>query len=198
MPPDTDKSGVCASIVRACGEFLNKFFIFAVGLEIFFKMYYNIDTVGGNEPPWCKSFLEDTTLIQIIYGGKGSGKTKRIVEEANTLAKEAKGVVVYLDRTNHRMHDLDTSIRLVDASHYGLTTQSQVLAFVKGMLAANYDIELVFIDGLTRLLDCNISQLQEFYDGIDALSNEFGIKFVITASGTREELPEFISRYVKD
>lgn len=137
-------------------------------------------------------------MIQIIYGSKGSGKTKKIVELANTLAKDAKGTVVYLDRTNHRMHDLDTSIRLVDSSHYGLSTQSEVLAFVKGMLAANYDIELFFIDGLTRLLQCSINDLKEFYDGIDALSNEFGIKFVITASGAREELPEFISRYVQD
>ena len=137
-------------------------------------------------------------MIQIIYGSKGSGKTKRIVELANTLAKDAKGVVVYLDRTNHRMHDLDTTIRLVDASHYGLRTQSEDLAFVKGMLAANYDIELVFVDGLTRLLDCNISQLEEFYNGIGALSEEFGIKFVVTASGAREELPEFIAKYVTD
>ena len=137
-------------------------------------------------------------MIQIIYGSKGSGKTKRIVELANTLAKDAKGVVVYLDRTNHRMHDLDTTIRLVDASHYGLHTQSEVLAFVKGMLAANYDIELFFVDGLTRLLDCNISQLEEFYNGIGALSEEFGIKFVVTASGAREELPEFIAKYETD
>ena len=143
-------------------------------------------------------FLEDTTMIQIIYGSKGSGKTKKIVELANTLAPNAKGVVVYLDRTNHPMHDLDRNIRLVDAGHYGLKTQQEVLAFVKGMLAANYDIELVFVDGLTRLLDCNISELKDFYDGIDELSNEFGIKFVITASGAKEELPEFIARYVND
>lgn len=135
-------------------------------------------------------------MIQIIYGGKGSGKTKQIVALANQSAPEAKGAIVYLDRTNHRMHDLDRSIRLVDASHYGLSTQSEVLAFVKGMLAGNYDIELFYIDGLTRLLDCNISELKEFYDGIDALSKEFGIKFVITASGTKEELPDFIARYV--
>lgn len=140
--------------------------------------------------------MEDTKLIQIIYGGKGSGKTKQIVALANEAAQTAKGAIVYLDRTNHRMHDLDRNIRLVDASHYGLTTQSEVLAFVKGMLAGNYDIELFYIDGLTRLLDCNISELQEFYDGIDDLSKEFGLKFVITASGAKEELPNFIARYV--
>lgn len=135
-------------------------------------------------------------MIQIIYGGKGSGKTKQIVALANEAAQTAKGAIVYLDRTNHRMHDLDRNIRLVDASHYGLTTQSEVLAFVKGMLAGNYDIELFYVDGLTRLLDCNISELKEFYDGIDALSKEFGLKFVITASGAKEELPDFIARYV--
>ncbi len=137
-------------------------------------------------------------MIQIVYGSKGSGKTKRLVELANTAAQSANGVIVYLDRTNHRIHDLDRNIRLVDASHYGLTTQSEVLAFVKGMIASNYDIELFFVDGLTRLLDCNISALKEFYEGIDGLSKEFGVKFVVTASGAREELPDFIAKYVND
>ena len=69
-------------------------------------------------------------MIQIIYGSKGSGKTKKIVELANTLAPNAKGVVVYLDRTNHRMHDLDRNNRLEKHGNYGLKTQQEVLASV--------------------------------------------------------------------
>ena len=55
-------------------------------------------------------------MIHVIYGAKGSGKTKQIVADANEYAKTAKGVVVYFDRSNHRMHDLHRNIRLVDAS----------------------------------------------------------------------------------
>lgn len=135
-------------------------------------------------------------MIQVIYGSKGSGKTKQIVDMANVAAKEAKGVVVYLDRSNHRMHDLHRNIRLVDASHFDLTNQKELVSFIKGMLAANFDIEHVFIDGLSRLFDCNIIELGEVYQGLDKLNQEFGINFTITASGEIDEMPEFVKKYI--
>ena len=136
-------------------------------------------------------------MIQVIYGEKGAGKTKQIVEQANAEAKTAKGIIVFLDRSNHRIHDLDRAIRLVDASHYGLCHQKDILSFIKGMLAANFDIEKIFIDGTTRLLDCNVADLQVLYDGIDAIGKEFNVDFVITASSDKSDLPPFIAKFVK-
>lgn len=136
-------------------------------------------------------------MIQVIYGEKGTGKTKQIVDLANRTAQTAKGVVVYLDRSNNRIHDLARNIRLVDASHYGLNSQKDIVSFIKGMLAANFDIEKVFIDGITRLLDCNVSELGVLYDGLEQIGKEFDVQFVITASSSKENLPPFISKHVK-
>lgn len=136
-------------------------------------------------------------MIHVIYGAKGSGKTKQIVADANQYAQTAKGVVVYFDRSNHRMHDLQRNIRLVDASHYGLKSQRDILSFIKGMLATNFDIEMIYIDGLSRLLDCNVSELAELYEGLDAIAREHQVGFTITASGAREELPEFVTKHIK-
>ena len=136
-------------------------------------------------------------MIHVIYGAKGTGKTKQIVDHANEFAKSAKGVVVYIDRSNHRLHDLHRNVRLVDASHYGLTSQHDILSFIKGMLAANYDIEQIYIDGITRLLDCNVSELGELYAGLEQITNEHGVHVVITASGAKEELPDFIAKFIK-
>lgn len=136
-------------------------------------------------------------MIQVIYGAKGSGKTKQIVVDANEYAKTAKGVVVYFDRSNHRMHDLHRNIRLVDASHYGLASQRDILSFIKGMLATNFDIEKIYIDGLSRLLDCNISELGELYNGLDVISAEHNVCFAITASGAKEDLPDFVTKHIK-
>lgn len=141
--------------------------------------------------------MEDKTLIQVIYGEKGTGKTKQIVDLANRTAQTAKGVVVYLDRSNNRIHDLARNIRLVDASHYGLNSQKDIVSFIKGMLAANFDIEKVFIDGITRLLDCNVSELGVLYDGLEQTGKEFDVQFVITASSSKENLPPFIAKHVK-
>lgn len=136
-------------------------------------------------------------MIHVIYGAKGSGKTKQIVDDANAYAPTAKGVVVYFDRSNHRMHDLHRNIRLVDASHYGLATQRDILSFVKGMLATNFDIEMIYIDGLSRLLDCNIADLEELYNGLDLIGTEHGVNFTITASGALEDLPAFVKKHIK-
>ena len=136
-------------------------------------------------------------MIQVIYGAKGTGKTKQIVEQANQFAKTAKGVVVYIDRSNHRLHDLHRNVRLVDASHYDLRSQRDILSFIKGMLAANFDIEQVYVDGVTRLLDCNVSELRELYAGLEVISAEHNVNFVITASGAKEELPDFIAKHIK-
>lgn len=115
---------------------------------------------------------------------------------ANADAKTAKGILVYLDRSNNRMHDLDRAIRLVDASHYGLRHPKDILSFIKGMLAANFDIEKIYIDGLTRLLDCNVSELGDIYQGLEGIAKEFDVSFVITASAAKENLPPFVAKYV--
>ena len=136
-------------------------------------------------------------MINVIYGAKGSGKTKQIVADANAYAENAKGVVVYFDRSNHRMHDLHRNIRLVDASYYGLHSQRDILSFIKGMLATNFDIEMIYIDGLSRLLDCNVSELAELYEGLEQITNEHKVEFTITASGAKEDLPEFVQKQIK-
>ena len=135
-------------------------------------------------------------MIQVIYGAKGTGKTKQLVDHANGFAKTAKGVVVYIDRSNHRLHDLHRSVRLVDASYYDLTSQHDILSFIKGMLAANFDIEQIYIDGVARLLDCNVSELSELYTGLEVISKEHNVNFVITASGAKEDLPPFITKHI--
>lgn len=135
-------------------------------------------------------------MIQVIYGEKGSGKTQQIVSLANSAAETAKGIVVYVDRSSNRMHDLARGVRLVDASHYGLKSQDDILSFIKGMLAANFDIEKVFIDGVTRLLDCNVAELTVLYEGLEQISAEHDVQFVITASAAKEDLPPFIAKYL--
>ena len=44
-----------------------------------------------------KQEREGLTVIQVIFGKKGSGKTKRILDMANASVKEAKGNVLFID-----------------------------------------------------------------------------------------------------
>ena len=49
-------------------------------------------------------------MVQIIAGAKGKGKTKYLLDMANTAVKEAKGSVVYLDKSSKHMNTLTAQI----------------------------------------------------------------------------------------
>ena len=57
-------------------------------------------------------------MIRVIFGEKGAGKTKRIIDMANESIKTAKGSIVFIDDDNQYMFELKHSIRFVDASEF--------------------------------------------------------------------------------
>ena len=135
-------------------------------------------------------------MINLIYGEKGTGKTKKMIDGANQSAQTAKGVVVYIDKDDSRMHDLDTSIRLVNTAAYQVSTQEQVVAFVKGMLATNYDIEKIYVDGLAKIVKSDLADMQAVYDGLGAIATEYNVDFVISVSCAKENIPAFVAKYL--
>ena len=61
-------------------------------------------------------------MVQIIAGAKGKGKTKYLLDMANTAVKEAKGSVVYLDKSSKHMYELNNQIRLINVQEYPIDT----------------------------------------------------------------------------
>ena len=55
-------------------------------------------------------------MIRIIYGKKGSGKTKKIIDAANEAVKYSTGELVFIDDDNRYMYDLRHEIRFVNAT----------------------------------------------------------------------------------
>ena len=55
-------------------------------------------------------------MVQLLAGEKGSGKTKILLEKANSAAAVTDGNIVFLDQDNSHMYELKNSIRLVNVS----------------------------------------------------------------------------------
>ena len=53
-------------------------------------------------------------MVQILAGGKGEGKTKKLIDMANIAMKDAKGHIVYIDDDSRHVYDLQHDIRFVD------------------------------------------------------------------------------------
>lgn len=137
-------------------------------------------------------------MIQIISGTKGSGKSKQLIDIANeALAKES-GFVVFIDDDKRYMYDLKREIRFVDATDYkafsGYSAET-FLAFVSGMLAANFDITLVCIDGLLKLTNAQPEALESFFVQLSQISENHSCNFVVAMSAETEKLPESIRKY---
>ena len=134
-------------------------------------------------------------MIQIIYGKKGSGKTKRILDMANHSVDEQHGDVVFVDDDNRYMFDLRHEVRFVNAGEFGLRTPDMLYGFLCGMLAQNFDIKIIFIDAFLKLIKGKMEETAWFFEWLEAYSNKHGVDFVLSVSEDGENLPDFVKPY---
>lgn len=135
-------------------------------------------------------------MIKVICGKKGSGKTKRIIELANKTAEAAKGSVAFLDDDNKYMYDLRHEIRFINYNDFGIRNSQVLEGVIIGLLAGNYDMEAIFVDGLLRVIPEKASDLDSFFGELEKVTKQSGVTVYFTVSMDQEDLPEFIKKYV--
>ena len=134
-------------------------------------------------------------MIKLVYGPKGTGKTKQLIDAANMNAQNAKGLSVFITVTKRYMYDLKRDIRFVDVKDWNITGEDALCGFVKGIAAGNGDYEFVYIDGIARIAGKELSGLAGIFFMLDKISTENGITVTITCSAAKEELPDFVAKY---
>lgn len=132
-------------------------------------------------------------MVHIINGEKGDGKTKELIKRANE--RTAHGIKVYIGKDNKNIFNLNHDIKYINIVDYDVKTARGVLSFVRGMIAANSDIEAFFIDDLFDICDEDHSALIVFFEKVGRYSDMFNIDIVMTVSLSDEELPDFIKQY---
>lgn len=132
-------------------------------------------------------------MINLIYGAKGSGKTKKIIDAANSALEKADGNVVYVT-DNDKHLDIDTAIRFINVNDYDVHCKGCLTGFIKGMIAANSDNNKFFIDGLGRILGKTPEELGEMFERLEAISEQYGVDFTLTVSAA--EVPKFMKKYI--
>ena len=140
-------------------------------------------------------------MIELIYGTKGTGKTKIIVDKANDNVDTAKGDIVFITDTDELMHQLRYQVRMVNASVLRKSEDDPIsikefIAFIKGILSANYDIETMYIDGAHRMFKMKVPQMGEFYAELGAIAKSSNVRFVITVSADPVDFPEELKQYM--
>lgn len=134
-------------------------------------------------------------MIQIIFGKKGSGKTKRILDMANASVKEAKGNVLFIDDDKSYTLSLKPQIRFIDASEYEVKGKEPFYGFIAGILAGNYDISVIYIDAFLKLVKADSADLSDFFGKLEHLVQNADCDLVISYSEDAANVPESIRKY---
>lgn len=136
-------------------------------------------------------------MVELIYGAKGTGKTKKIIASANGALEKTTGYVVYVTDTDRYRSDIDNRIRYIDVTELNIASERGISGFIKGLIAGNYDIQYIYIDGAQRIANKTLEEMQQFYEELGVLSKQYNVNFVLTVSRTEEEMPDFLEKYMK-
>ena len=135
--------------------------------------------------------------MEIIYGPKGTGKTKAIIDSALETLKTAKGHIVFVTDTKRYTYDLKYPIRFLDTTEFNVRGMEGLRGFLKGLVAANGDNEYIYVDGIARISGKSLDQLSDIFESMEKLEKDFGVKFVLTCSAAKEDLPDFVLKHVE-
>ena len=135
-------------------------------------------------------------MLQIITGKTGEGKTKKMIALANEEAKNVTGDVVYIDSSKNRRYDLSYRVRLIEPFHFSISNAQEFFGFVSGIISANHDIQLIFIDELFKITKLSIQELSDFLSDLKKLSTKYNVRFIIGATCVKTDLPETLHEYL--
>ncbi len=134
-------------------------------------------------------------MIKLIVGAAGTGKTKMLTRLANEDVKKTRGHLVYIDYKDGRMLRVDHKIRYINIDEYQISGEQGLYGFICGVIASNYDIETIYIDGLYKIINAGSDNLEELFKRLDSIGDKYDIDFVITISCDKEDLPGYLKTY---
>ena len=129
-------------------------------------------------------------MVQIIAGRKGKGKTKYLLDMANTAVKEAKGSIVYLDKSSKHMYELNNKIRLINVAEFSVSTAEGFIGFICGIISQDHDLESMYLDSFLKLAGLEGEDITATLAELDQISTKYHVNFVLSVSMDGEELPE--------
>ncbi len=133
-------------------------------------------------------------MIKLFIGGKGSGKTKTLIELSNNAAEASKGSVICIEKGSKLKHEITYKARLIDTDAYAVTDAEVLYGFIAGILASNSDITDIFVDSALKIAGGDVAAFEAVLPKIKALANEVNI--VMTVSIPVEECPDSIKAFV--
>ncbi len=133
-------------------------------------------------------------MIKLITGKKGTGKTKVLIDNINEAVKATNGSLVCIEKGEALRRSISYKVRWCDAEQFNITSFDAFYGFVAGMLAGNYDIKEVYVDGILKIGGADFDELGILLDKLDKLTGD-DTKVVFTVSADNDELPASVTKF---
>lgn len=128
-------------------------------------------------------------MVKLLVGHKGSGKTKKLIDLANDLVDTGSGNIVFINKNHRLTNELNYRIRNVCMEDFvHITNSDEYIGFLYGIISADHDIEVIFIDSILKHADFKLSDLPNFLARLEGISQEYSIDFVVSVSAEKEEM----------
>ncbi len=131
-------------------------------------------------------------MVKVVYGNKGIGKTKFLLSSVNESVKDSKGDIVFIDTSRSHITDLRHEIRYVNISDFPLVSLNDLFGFICGMIAEDYDISSIYMDGLEKFED-KIEGYAGFFNKVKTLQDKYNVDFIFSAAGEMANLPAHVT-----
>ena len=129
-------------------------------------------------------------MIEIICGEKGKGKTKELLGKVNAAVQTTNGNVVYLDKSQKHMFELNNKVRLINVMDYPVTNCDEFLGFICGIISQDNDLEEMYLDSFLTVADVQTEEeITKAIEKLDVISEKYKVKFVLSVSKNEVDLP---------
>ena len=130
-------------------------------------------------------------MIEIIAGEKGKGKTKELLAKVNHSVATASGNIVYLDKSQKHMYELNNKVRLINVMDYPIDNCDEFLGFLCGIVSQDHDLDEMYLDSfLTIAFAETDDEIQHAIEKLDIISEKYNVKFILSVSRDESKLPE--------
>lgn len=136
-------------------------------------------------------------MIKIHIGLKGSGKTKKIIDDVNMAINAEKGNVVCITEGNRLIHDIDRSVRMVNTEQFDIKNFDMFTGMLCGIIAQDFDVTHIFIDSVFKSVPkADMSNIDELISALESLDKKFNVSFTLMISADAAEATELTKKYM--
>ena len=129
-------------------------------------------------------------MVEIIAGEKGKGKTKYLLDKVNDSVKSASGNIVYLDKSQKHMYELNNKVRLINVTDFPVSNCDEFLGFICGIVSQDHDLQEMYLDSFLTIANIEEGQINHAIEKLDIISEKYNVKFVLSVSRNEADLPE--------